>query len=87
VSGLDFLRPPGDDDDAHEPNWTLDLPDGCTEADLARSMIAEQEAILAMVSGPILVRRGEPDDEAEWVDVGDTVRRHRHAADFPEDAA
>lgn len=31
---LDFLQPPGDDDarGAHAPHWTLDLPDGYSEA-------------------------------------------------------
>ena len=78
---LDFLQPPGDDDahGAHAPNWTLDLPDGLTEADLAGDLIRELEAEHVLVGETsVWVRRG---DEGEWREVTpEELRRRRGEA-------
>jgi hypothetical protein len=84
MMSLDFLQPPGEGDarGAHDRDWTLDLPDGFGEADLADSLVRELEAITAVVAGSVWVRRGEPEDGEPWREVTSEEIRRRDVPDW-----
>jgi hypothetical protein len=62
-----------DDEDEAPRHWTLDLPDGLTVEELAGSLAAEAEAVMAMDAGSVFVRRG---DDGPWREITAEMR-HR----------
>jgi hypothetical protein len=70
----DQVPPPGDD--MH--GWMDDIDASVTIEGLADSLIREAEAINVLVESPVYVRRGEPGDDGEWLEVtADEIRRRR----------